>query len=206
MLVGSPPSTGLPVTLIARHASAPPPSIRSVRPTVPDAVERIVFQALAKAPADRFATAAQFAEALRAPGPDPLVDVDVESIAVLPFANHSADSEAEYFSDGITEEIINALARIPGLRVAARTSCVAFRGKAAELADIGAKLRVATVLEGSVRREGHRLRITAQLVKVRDGFHVWSEQYDRDLEDVFAIQEEIARMIVDRLKVTLGDR
>ncbi len=204
MLVGSPPFTGPPETLIARHAFDPPPSIRSVRPTVPDAVERIVFQALAKAPADRFATAAQFAEALRTP-PDPLVDVEVESIAVLPFANLSADPEADYFSDGITEEIINALARIPGLRVAARTSCFAFRGKAAELADIGAKLRVATVLEGSVRRAGQQLRITAQLVKVRDGFQVWSEQYDRDLEDVFAIQEEIARMIVDRLKVTLGD-
>jgi serine/threonine-protein kinase len=208
MLVGSPPFNGPPETLIARHALDPPPSIRSVRVAVPDVVERIVLRALEKAPADRFATAAQFAEALRAPPGLPSGgegDSDGESIAVLPFANLSGDPEAEYFSDGITEEIINALARIPGLRVAARTSCFAFRGKAADLADIGAKLKVKTVLEGSVRRSGQRLRITAQLVKVRDGYHFWSERYDRELEDVFAIQEEIARMIADRLQVTFGD-
>ncbi len=202
MLVGAPPFTGPPETLIARHALDPPPSIRSVRPAVPEAVEGIVFRALAKAPADRFATAGQFAEALRAPPPDPPGGADEESIAVLPFANLSADPEAQYFSDGITEEIINALARIPGLRVAARTSCFAFRGREVDLSDVGAKLKVATVLEGSVRRAGQRLRITAQHVKVRDGYQLWTERYDRELEDVFAIQEEIARRIAERLQVS----
>ena len=128
------------------------------------------------------------------------------SIAVLPFTNMSADPENEYFSDGITEDIINALTHLKGLRVAARTSSFAFKGRAPEIAEVGAKLKVETVLEGSVRRAGNRLRITAQLVNVEDGFHLWSERYDRDLQDVFAIQEEIAQMIADRLRVTLGDR
>jgi len=129
------------------------------------------------------------------------------SIAVLPFTNLSSDPADEYFSDGISEEIINALAKLEGLRVAARTSSFSFKGRAVEITEIARKLGVATVLEGSVRKAGHRIRITAQLVNVADGFHLWSERYDREMEDIFAVQDEIARSIADRLKVTLkGDQ
>jgi serine/threonine-protein kinase len=129
--------------------------------------------------------------------------VERKSIAVLPFANMSDDPDNEYFSDGMTEEIINALTQLKDLRVAARTSCFAFKGKTPDIAEVEAKLKVATVLEGSVRKAGSRLRITAQLVKVADGYHLWSERYDREMEDVFAIQDEIARAIAGKLQVTL---
>ncbi|UCC84052.1 MAG: tetratricopeptide repeat protein, partial [Gemmatimonadota bacterium] len=128
---------------------------------------------------------------------------DMKSIAVLPFANMSDDPGYEYFSDGMTEEIINALTQLRDLRVAARTSCFAFKGKTPDLAEVGAKLKVATVLEGSVRKVGTRLRVTAQLVNVADGYHLWSERYDRELEDVFAIQDDIAGAIADKLRVEL---
>ena len=125
------------------------------------------------------------------------------SIAVLPFTNLSSDPADEYFSDGISEEIINALSKLEGLRVAARTSSFSFKGRAVEITEIARKLGVSTVLEGSVRKAGYRIRITAQLVNVADGFHLWSERYDREMEDIFAVQDEIARSIADRLKVTL---
>ncbi|MGD2153202.1 MAG: tetratricopeptide repeat protein [Gemmatimonadales bacterium] len=131
-------------------------------------------------------------------------DVERRSIAVLPFANMSDDPENEYFSDGMTEEIINALTQLRDLRVAARTSCFAFKGKTPDIIEVGARLKVATVLEGSVRKAGNRLRITAQLINVADGYHLWSERYDRELEDVFAIQDDIARAIADKLQVTLA--
>jgi serine/threonine-protein kinase len=130
-------------------------------------------------------------------------EVQQASIAVMPFANMSADPENEYFSDGITEEILNALASIPTLKVASRTSAFALKGKSLSIAEIGQQLNVKTVLEGSVRRINQRVRITAQLINVADGYHLWSERYDRELEDVFAIQDEIARTIVERLKVKL---
>ena len=139
---------------------------------------------------------------LSAPTPD--ASGERPSIAVLPFANMSGAAEDEFFSDGISEEIINALARIQGLRVAARTSAFSFKGKAVEISEIARKLNVTTVLEGSVRKSGNRLRITAQLVNVADGFQLWSERYDREMNEVFDVQDEIARTIVDRLKVTLG--
>ncbi len=137
-----------------------------------------------------------------APLPPP-TEFDEKSIAVLPFMNMSADAENEYFSDGMTEEIINALVQIPGLRVAARTSVFAFKGKPEDMRTVARKLNVRSVLEGSVRKAGNRIRITAQLVNAEDGFHHWSERFDRDLHDVFAVQEEIARMITDKLKVKL---
>ena len=127
----------------------------------------------------------------------------VRSIAVLPFTNMSADPDMEYFSDGVTEDIINALAQLKELRVAARTSCFAFKGRNADMAEIGAKLKVGTVLEGSVRRSGTRLRVTAQLVNIADGYHLWSERYDRELDNVFAIQEDIATNIARKLQLTL---
>jgi serine/threonine-protein kinase len=126
------------------------------------------------------------------------------SIAVLPFVDMSPEHDQEYFSDGMTEEIINALTQLEELRVASRTSCFAFKGRPLEIGEVGAKLKVATVLEGSVRKAGSRLRITAQLVNVDDGYHLWSERYDREMEDVFAIQDDIARSIAGRLQLSLA--
>ena len=123
------------------------------------------------------------------------------SIAVLPFLNLSADAENEFFADGITEEIINALAQIDRLHVVARTSAFSFKGKHIDLRIIGEQLNVRTILEGSVRKSGNHLRITAQLVNVADGYHLWSERYDREMKDIFQVQDEIARSIVTRLKV-----
>ena len=133
----------------------------------------------------------------------PAAQPGTASIAVLPFVNMSSDKEQEYFSDGLSEELLNDLAKIPGLRVAARTSSFQFKGKTEDLRTVGEKLNVATILEGSVRKEGSRVRITAQLIKVADGFHLWSETYDRELKDVFAVQDEIARSVAGSLKVTL---
>ena len=129
---------------------------------------------------------------------------DKPSIAVLPFANMSSDPENEFFSDGITEDIINALAHLPGLHVAARTSAFSFKGENIDLRTVGEKLNVAAVLEGSVRKAGNRVRITAQLIDAADGYHLWSEQFDRELDDIFAIQDEIATNIAERLEVTIG--
>ncbi len=128
---------------------------------------------------------------------------DENSIAVLPFVNMSGDPENEYFSDGLSEELINTLVMIDGLKVAARTSAFAFRGQERDVREIGAELGVAHVLEGSVRRAGDRVRITAQLIQTQDGFHLWSETYDRQLDDIFAVQEEIAVAISDQLELTL---
>lgn len=123
-----------------------------------------------------------------------------KSIAVLPFVNMSSDPENEYFSDGISEEILNALTKVNGLQVSARTSSFSFKGKNEDVRQIGTKLGVATVLEGSVRRSGKRIRITAQLINTADGYHLWSEVYDSDLEDIFQVQDEISLKIVNKLK------
>jgi serine/threonine-protein kinase len=126
------------------------------------------------------------------------------SIAVLPFANLSADKENEYFSDGLAEEIINALTRIPGLKVTARTSAFAFRGKEQDIRKIAAALQVRTVLGGSVRRAGNRIRVSAQLIDADNGYHLWSDRFDRELADVFAVQDEIASAIASALQVKLA--
>jgi TolB-like protein/Tfp pilus assembly protein PilF len=126
------------------------------------------------------------------------------SIAVLPFANMSAEKDQEYFSDGLAEEIINALAQLPGLKVTARTSAFAFRGKEQDIRKIAEALDVRTVLEGSVRRAGNRIRVTAQLINAKDGYHLWSQRYDREMEDVFAVQDDIAAAIAAALQVKLG--
>lgn len=133
----------------------------------------------------------------------PAAAAPCDSIAVLPFLNLSADAENEFFADGVTEEIINALAQIERLHVVARSSAFSFKGKYLDLRMIGQRLNVRTVLEGSVRKAGNRLRITAQLVNAADGYHLWSERYDLEMKDVFDVQDEIARAIVERLKVTL---
>ncbi len=126
------------------------------------------------------------------------------SIAVLPFVNMSKDPDQEYFSDGISEELLNSLAKIRDLRVAARTSSFAFKGKNQNITTIGEALNVDTILEGSVRKSGQRLRITAQLIDVSNGYHLWSETYNRELTDIFAIQDEISAAIIDALQVHLG--
>jgi TolB-like protein len=125
------------------------------------------------------------------------------SIAVLPLTNLSSDKEQEYFSDGLAEELLNLLAKVPGLRVAARTSAFAFKGKNEDVVEIARKLHVATVLEGSVRRSGDQIRITTQLINASDGYHLWSETYDRKFTDVFAVQDEIATAVVNALKLKL---
>ncbi|MCH7780875.1 MAG: protein kinase, partial [Acidobacteria bacterium] len=132
--------------------------------------------------------------------------VDDKSIAVLPFTNMSDDKENEYFSDGLAEELLNRLSRVPELRVAARTSSFHFKGHTGDVSEVAQQLNVATILEGSVRRVGDRVRVTAQLIKASDGFHLWSEVYDRQLDDIFGIQDEIATQVVEALKITLlGD-
>ena len=143
-----------------------------------------------------------------APKPEPVVETSGEqvidkSIAVLPFVNMSPDQDNEYFSDGLSEELLNLLAKVDGLKVAARTSSFKFKNSEDDIADIGQKLNVATILEGSVRKAGNQARITAQLIKVDDGFHLWSETYDRDLSNIFEVQDEIARAIVEALKLPL---
>ena len=208
MLAGEPPfaGTGARATM-ARHAIEPPVPIRTRRPGVPTAVERALARALAKAPDDRFPTMADFVDALADPAPDLAAAVeavnDARAIAVLPFVNASSDPENEYFSDGITEELITALGKVEGLHVASRTSVFALKGVREDVRTLGDRLGVSAVLEGSVRRAGSRIRITARLTSVRDGRTLWSERYDRELADVFAIQDEIAGTIVDTLRSTL---
>src|SRR5687767_2730126 len=126
-----------------------------------------------------------------------------KSITVLPFVNMSNDPEQDYFSDGIAEETLNSLAHLKDLKVAGRTSSFQFKGKNIDISEIGKKLNVSNVLEGSVRKQGNILRVTAQLIKVEDGFHLWSERYDRNMDDIFAIQDEIALAITEKLKVML---
>ena len=128
------------------------------------------------------------------------------SVAVLPFANMSGDPEQEYFSDGMTEEILNVLAAIPELNVAARTSVFQFKNQAADVRDIGRTLGVSHIIEGSVRRQGEQVRVTAQLIRVADGFHVWSENYDRKIDNIFALQDDIAQRIAEQFEVSLGGK
>jgi len=212
MLTGVAPFTGPTAqSIIAKLFTESALPLHERRDAVPEWLERSVLKSLNKTPAERYGTAAQFAQALTwpaggsTPPGSPAGGAPAKSIAVLPFVNMSADPENEYFTDGIAEEIINALTKIQALRVASRTSAFAFKGKNEDIGEIGRKLKVATVLEGSVRKSGLKLRVTAQLVNVADGYHLWSERYDRQLEDVFAIQDEIADNIVKALRVVLSE-
>jgi serine/threonine protein kinase/Tfp pilus assembly protein PilF len=162
----------------------------------------IVRRCLAKEPSQRFQAMADVQRALQQAWASP--SKEAPSIAVLPFANMSADPENEFFSDGLAEEILNALTKIERLHVAARSSSFSFKGKNAEVGEIAQRLKVRYVLEGSVRKAGSRVRVTAQLVEASNGYQLWSERYDRQLEDIFDVQDEIARSIVERLKVALG--
>jgi len=174
---------------------------------IPEAMQRVLTRLLAADPDERVGTGAELIALLREPPPPAATRrAGDRSIAVMAFTNMSPDPEDEFFSDGIAEEIINALARLPGLRVAARTSAFSFKGRTDDARAIGEKLNVRSILEGSVRRAGSRLRITAQLVDTGDGMQLWSDRFDRELSDVFAIQDEIARTIATRLEIALIGR
>ncbi len=206
MLAGETPFTGPTAeSVLHQHLAGEPPLVTAIREAVPGHIAQAIRRGLAKTRADRFATAAQFAQALASNVAAPAAPQApaLKSIAVLPFADMSAEPGNEYFGDGMAEEIINALTGLGSVRVAARTSSFAFKGQNVDIRTIGERLNVGAVLEGSVRRAGSRLRITAQLISVADGYHLWSQRYDRDLADVFAIQDEISRAIVDTLKIKL---
>ena len=188
----------------------PLPAITGLVADLPPELENVIGKALAKNVEDRYARVADIAIDLREfrrkfdqRSSEIRVKTPQLSIAVLPFANMSADPEQEYFCDGMAEDIINDLSNLDGLRVVSRTSAFAFKGMHQDIREIGRKLRVQTLLEGSVRKAGNQLRITAQLINVADGYHLWSHRYDRELEDVFAIQDEISQSIVEALKVKL---
>ena len=214
MLAGEPPFTGpTALAVIAKRFADTVPSPSQGGRALPAELERIVLRALAPSPTDRFPSAGAFAAALRAGEPwTRRAHVTAEtrrgappSVAVLPFANRSPSPDDEYFADGMTDELINALAKVPGLHVVSRTSCFAFKGRSEDAREIGRRLQVATVLEGSIRRAGPRLRVATQLINVADGFLLWSESFDREAEDVFAIQDEIARAISSALRGRLLD-
>ncbi|HEV2349498.1 MAG TPA: protein kinase [Terriglobia bacterium] len=199
------------VSSILRDA---PTLVTDLRADLPAHLARIIRRCLEKDPRQRVQTArdianefADVAEATK-PSSGTLAARPMDSgpsVAVLPFQNLSTDPENEFFSDGLAEEILNALSQVQGLNVAARTSSFSFKGKATEISEIASKLHVASVLEGSVRRAGNRVRVTVQLIDVKNGFQLWSERYDRQMEDIFDVQDEIARAIAERLKVTLAD-
>jgi len=206
MLAGEPPIRGAGArATMAKQVTEVPRPLRVLRPEAPPHVERALARALAKNPADRFPSPGALVAALQGQGSESAAGARwtaARCIAVLPFVNASPEPENEYLSDGLTDELIAALAGVEGLRVASRTSVFALKGKPQDVRAIGALLGAAWVLEGTVRRAGDRLRITAQLTSTEDGQLLWSERYDRTLADVFAIQEEIARTIVDTLRAT----
>jgi serine/threonine-protein kinase len=190
------------LSILAAVLREDPEPLASVTPEL----QKTVFRCLRKDPNLRFQRTGELKRALEACLPlSRGFSPSLKSIAVLPFVNLSADKENEYFSEGLAEEIINFLTKLPGLQVTARTSAFAFRAKELDVREIGSKLNVEHILEGSVRKVGPRIRVTAQLINVANGYHLWSERYDREMTDVFAIQDEIAQAIVSTLRVRLGN-
>jgi serine/threonine protein kinase/Tfp pilus assembly protein PilF len=213
MLTGQPPFKGdYEQAVIYSILNEEPEPLSKLKPNVPSKLEHIVEKTLAKSENERYDNVEALLEDLKAlkrllksniPLEEALEKAPKPSIAVLPFRDMSPQRDQEYFCEGIAEELINALVKLDGLRVAARTSSFQFRDSDSDIKKIGLQLNVKAALEGSVRKAGDRLRITAQLINVTDGFHLWSEKYDRKLEDIFAIQDEISLAIVDKLKVKL---
>jgi serine/threonine protein kinase/Flp pilus assembly protein TadD len=223
MATGRPPFEGDSAMSVAlKHKMEMPPDPLQLNPQMAFDLGRIILKCLQKDPATRYQTAEElrsdlaFLEKGRAPGPrtTPLPSPRAEgragikekrgrSIAVLPFADLSPEKDQGYFCDGIAEEIINSLTKIKDLSVVARTSAFFFRDTNMDVREVGRRLNVETILEGSVRKAGNRLRITGQLVDVADGYHLWSERYDRNLEDIFAIQDEVTAAIIENLKLSL---
>jgi len=203
MLAGHVPFVGANArAVIARQIADPAPPVSTVRPELSPGLARALHQALAKVPADRFPDVRAFAKALAAGAV--AESAPARSIAVLPFATLGGKAEDAYLGDGISEEIINALLTVSGLYVASRTAAFAFREASPDLHRIGAALGVRTVLEGTVQVAGQRIRVTTRLVRVTDGHTVWSERFDRELEDVLRIQDEIAECVVRSLRVVLS--
>jgi serine/threonine protein kinase/Tfp pilus assembly protein PilF len=214
MITGQQVFTGTsPQAIIARRMSPEPPDLTGLAGRVSDDVISALHRALSVDTSARFETMREFAVSLSGGRSTPSSMRSIaapagsaaKSVAVLPFENSSADPENEYLADGIAEEIINALSKVRTLRVASRTTSFAFKGRHDDLQDVGRKLKVSTVLNGSVRKSGNRIRVTAELVNVSDGSQLWAERYDREIEDVFAIQDDIAESIVRALRVILGD-
>jgi serine/threonine protein kinase/Tfp pilus assembly protein PilF len=199
--------------VLSKRFSDPVPSLRAVRNDTTEEVEVAVTRALSKDASDRYGTTMDFAKALVAthlstPDGSPIGGVGAsggKSIAVMPFTNMSSDPEGDFFADGIADEIITALSKIKALKVSSRTSSFSFKGKNDDIREIGRRLQVGTILEGSVRKAGKRLRLTAQLVNAENNEQLWAERFDRELEDVFQIQDEIAQSIVAALRVVLSD-
>jgi TolB-like protein/Tfp pilus assembly protein PilF/predicted Ser/Thr protein kinase len=189
---------------------ADPEPIAALRRDIPAGLVRVLDRCLKKNPLDRYPDAGALNKDLKSVNladivslPTVVVPKAGPSIAVLPFSDMSPEKDQDYFGEGIAEELINALAHIQDLRVVARTSAFALKGMNLDIREIGRKLDVKAVLEGSVRKAGNRLRVTAQLINVENGFHLWSERYDREMDDIFAIQDDITSAIVDSLKVKL---
>lgn len=214
MLSGRKPFTGATAqAVLSKRFSEPVPSIREVFRDATPEIETALQRALSKDSVERFPTTIEFARALVAshlstPDGSLLTQTSsgtAKSVAVLPFSSQGGDQESEYFADGVAEEIINALSKIKALKVSSRTSSFSFKGRNEDIREIARKLQVGTILEGSVRKAGKRLRVTAQLVNAADNSQLWAERYDRELEDVFAIQDEISANIVSSLRVVLTE-
>ena len=202
MLAGEPPHTGPSAqAVIFRRLTDSAPHVRRLRDVVPASIEQALIKALSRTPADRFVSAGAFADALAT---SVVVGTKSQSVAVLPFSNFSADPENEYFADGITEDVIAQLSKIRALKVISSTSVMAWKNRDRNLREIGAALGVATLLEGSVRRAGDRVRIVAQLIDAETDDHLWAETYDRQLTDIFAIQTDVALQIANALAAQLS--
>jgi eukaryotic-like serine/threonine-protein kinase len=214
MLAGDRPFDGSnDVALMRRISDADPPSLLTRRPDVPLELDHLIRQALRKNPQERQSNAGEVVEVLRSmtlrSGTVPAFAVAPRphaSVAVLPFVNLNAEPDSEYFSDGLTEELIHALSRLPGLQVVSRTSAFEFKGKAQDVRRIGEQLKVSAVVEGSVRKLGDRLRVSTQLVNVNDGYCLWSQRFDCKMTDIFDVQDEMAKTIANLLKVELGSK
>jgi serine/threonine protein kinase len=194
------------VSTLAAILHCEPKPLREIRPDVSIDLERIILRSIRKIPAHRFQSMADVKSALSelattVPGLEA-----VPSIAVLPFVNLTSDRENEYFIDGLVEEILNALVKLPGLRVISRSSTIPFRGREQDIRVIGQVLKVKNVLEGSVRKLGNHVRVTAKLVKTSDGYHDWSERFEREMTGCFEVQDEISQAIVDMVRRELSGR
>jgi serine/threonine protein kinase len=211
MLAGRLPHGGTYEQMMYALFHEEPKPLSQIKPQITKELDKAVMKSLRKNLEDRYSDMDGFLSALkkvrdtfkRRDHQEEGSEAHIPSIAVLPFMDMSPQKDQEYFCDGMAEEIINALTHIKELRVVARTSAFAFKGKDRDVREIGGILNVDTILEGSLRKAGDRLRITAQLINVADGYHLWSERFDRKLEDVFAIQDEISLAVVDRLKVEI---
>ena len=203
MITGAPPFRAESQrAVMVRHVTETPTRVRALLPEIPASVDNAIALALAKDPGTRFGSSCDFVHAMQtetSPRGRSVAGA-TRNIAVLPFVNASPDPDNEYLSDGITDELIDALAKVEGIRVASRTSVFALKGKPQDIRAIGALLDCPVVLEGTVRRAGNQLRITAHLTSTEDGHLIWSQRYDRQMDDAFAIQDEIARTIVNTLR------